>query len=550
MRYWISRRPADWLKIVSALLILGGIVTSAVAKMGDTPAGAKGKPALARLAPGSEVVLKAPELPLFDEGNAISAEDHLTFTVERSESGRLLLVTRDNGIRGWVYPEEVVPLEQATSYFDQVVLADKQCLDAYWVLGRLWLYQNDNDRALVDFRRAIGRFSDQSRYYLSRSLVYLRKRQIDRALADCEMVLRLDPDSVKGRLVREKAELARKDYQGAMAALEQVFRSCPTNPFPRGGGPAPKAQGDEPPSIGGLDANSDGNPTEARPVPQTAAEYLASGESWYDKAEYDKAIKDYNAALAIEPRYAPAYASRARAWVKKHYRERELADYDMAISIEPQNATYRLARAESWSARGRNALAMADYAEAIRLDPANPSIWVSRGNEWRKDHKIDQAIADFTQAIQLNPRYMPAYIARANVWKQIRRFDRAIQEFSDLIRLDPQDPVPRQTLARMLATSHEDQYRNGRWALEEATRACELSHWIDPDAYDTLAAACAETGDFASAVRWQNLAIKLVRQRFPSALQKKAVSMGGGRGAGVGFEDRLAFYKSKKPIRE
>jgi hypothetical protein len=102
----------------------------------------------------------------------------------------------------------------------------------------------------------------------------------------------------------------------------------------------------------------------------------------------------------------------------------------------------------------------------------------------------------------------------------------------------------------MLATSHEDQYRNGKWALEEATRACELSHWIDPDAYDTLAAACAETGDFASAVRWQNLAIKLVKQRFPSALQKKAVSMGGGRGAGVGFEDRLAFYKSKKPIRE
>ena len=107
---------------------------------------------------------------------------------------------------------------------------------------------------------------------------------------------------------------------------------------------------------------------------------------------------------------------------------------------------------------------MADYAEAIRLDPGNPSIWVSRGNELRKDHKLDLAIADFTQAIQLNPQYTPAYIARANLWKQIRRFDRAIHEFSDLIRLDPQDPVPHQALARMLATSHEDQYRNGKLA--------------------------------------------------------------------------------------
>jgi tetratricopeptide (TPR) repeat protein len=496
-----------------------------------------------------------PELPLFDEGNFISAEDHLTFTVERSEAGRLLLVSRDNRMRGWVYPEEVVSLDQATAYFDQVVLADKQSLDAYWVLGRLWLYQGDNDRALVYFRRAIGRFSDQSRYYLSRSLVFLRKRQIGKALDDCKMVLRLDPGSAEGRLVREKAELAMaelavQDYQGAMVALEHVFRSDPTNPFPRTGAPAARAQGQERPSTAQIEASTDGDPTAARSVPHTAAEYLASGEGWYEKAEYDKAIKDYNAALEIDPRFAPAYASRARAWVKKHYRERELADYDMAISIEPENASYRVARAESWSARGRNAPAMADYAEAIRLDPGNPSIWVSRGNEWRKDHKIDLAIADFTQAIQLNPKFMPAYIARANVWKQIRRFDRAIQEFSDLIRLDSQDPVPHLTLARMLATSHEDQYRNGKWALEEATRACELSHWIDPDAYDTLAAACAETGDFASAVRWQNLAIKLVRQRFPSALQRKAVSMGGGRGAGVGFEDRLAFYKSKKPIRE
>jgi tetratricopeptide (TPR) repeat protein len=550
MKNWISRRPVDGLKIVWAALLLTRVFSSAVASAGDTPAAAKGRSALARFAPGSLVVLKVPELPLFDEGNVISGEEHLTFTVERSETGRLLLVSRDNRTRGWVYTEEVVPFEQATDYFSQVLLNDRQNLDVYWVLGRLWLYQNENDRALVNFKRAIGRFSDQSRYYLSRSLVLLRKRQVARALEDCEMVLRLDPESAKGRLVREKAQLAKQDYQGAMATLEQVFRVDPTNPLAPAVGPAPKADGHEPPSSGEIEASADGDPEAARREPQTAAEFLASGESWYEREQYDKAINDYNGALKIDSRYAPAYASRARAWVKKHYRERELADYDMAISLEPENATYRVARAESWSARGRNAPAMADYAEAIRLDPANPSIWVSRGNEWRKDHKLDLAVADYNQAIQLNPKYMPAYIARANVWKQIRRFDRAIQEYSDLIRLDPQDPVPHQTLARMLATSHEDQYRNGKWALEEATRACELTHWIDPDAFDTLAAASAETGDFPSAVKWQNLAIKLVRQRFPSALQKKAISMGGGRGAGVGFEDRLAFYKSKKPVRE
>ena len=177
MRNRISRWPTNGLKIVSAALLLSAALGSAFAKIGDTPAGAKSTSPLARFAPGSEVVLKVPELPLFDQGNAISGKDHLTFTVERSEAGRLLLVARDNSIRGWAYPDEVVPFEQATSYFDQVVLADKFNPDAYWVLGRLWLYQNDNDRALVNLRRAVGRFSDQARYYLSRSLVFLRKRR-------------------------------------------------------------------------------------------------------------------------------------------------------------------------------------------------------------------------------------------------------------------------------------------------------------------------------------------------------------------------------------
>ena len=43
---------------------------------------------------------------------------------------------------------------------------------------------------------------------------------------------------------------------------------------------------------------------------------------------------------------------------------------------------------------------------------------------------------------------------------------------------------------------------------------------------DTLAAASAEVGQFESAVRWQTLAIKLVRQRYPSARTEKGYQFG------------------------
>jgi tetratricopeptide (TPR) repeat protein len=480
----------------------------------------------------------------------VDNDGNLTFTVERSERGRLLLVSRDGKTRGWAHQEEVVSLEQAIDHFGRVLVNDLKDADSYWVLGRLWFYLNDVKRALVDLNFAIRLPSSRPAFYLSRSLVHMRMKNLRRAADDCDTLLRLEPNRAQARFVREQVELAKRDYASAMAALEQAFRVDPVNPFPRASASPSESQPNrtagQSEAARGLSKNAAG----ARPGLRTAPELVSSGDEWCVKQEYDKAIEDYNAALKLDPRHAPALMSRARAWRLKHYRERELADYDAAIKLEPANPLYRVARAECWSARGMHEPAMADYAEALRLDANNPAIWVSRGNECRKDLKIDAAIADFNQAIRLDPRYAPAYVARGNTWKQIGRSDLAIQGFSDLIRINPEEAVAHQLLARILATAQLPQSRNGKWARDEATRACELAHWIDPDAIDTLAAACAEAGDFQSAVNWQNLAIKLVRQRYPSALQKKAISMGGGRGGGVGFEDRLAFYKSKKPIRE
>ena len=49
----------------------------------------------------------------------------------------------------------------------------------------------------------------------------------------------------------------------------------------------------------------------------------------------------------------------------------------------------------------------------------------------------------------------------------------------------------------MLATSPDAKLRNGRRAIELATRACELTKYKAAYILSTLAAAYAETGDFA-----------------------------------------------------
>ena len=66
-----------------------------------------------------------------------------------------------------------------------------------------------------------------------------------------------------------------------------------------------------------------------------------------------------------------------------------------------------------------------------------------------------------------------------------------------------------------------------------ATKACELTLWNEPPLLDTLAAAHAEVGNFAEAVKWAEKAVALAKK------SKRAE-----------FESRLQLYREGKPYHQ
>ena len=113
------------------------------------------------------------------------------------------------------------------------------------------------------------------------------------------------------------------------------------------------------------------------------------------------------------------------------------------------------------------------------------------------------------------------------------QYDKAIECYNKAIQLDPESVPAYRSLAWLLATCRDETYRDGKRAVEEITKAGEITKWQEYTCLSVLAAAQAEAGDFEAAVEAHTKAI----EKAP-ADRKAAYSV------------RLEFYKAGKPYRD
>jgi tetratricopeptide (TPR) repeat protein len=169
------------------------------------------------------------------------------------------------------------------------------------------------------------------------------------------------------------------------------------------------------------------------------------------------------------------------------------------------------------------------------MRPNDPLGYAARGEEWMENLESAKAIAEFTRAIEIDSTFTMGLLLRAKAWKRRFDYNMAIADCAEAIRRDPQNPLPRQNLSWLLATCPERIFRDGDRAVREGTSACELTHWMDPECLNSLAAAYAESGDYESAVKWQTRAVDLL----PRDSEARPV-----------FRRRLFIYQVKHPYRD
>jgi len=266
--------------------------------------------------------------------------------------------------------------------------------------------------------------------------------------------------------------------------------------------------------------------------PTVTQSYVGRGCAYGAAGDDSRALADFNEAIQLDPKDGKAYYNRGLAYAVKDDMTQALADFNQAIQLDPNDADAYNNRGRCYGRKGDYDKALADFSQALRLNPMDAKTYYNRGGVDEAMGDFDKALTDFNRGLRLDSLDASAYVLRARAYKAKGDYARAVADCRHAVELDPQNVPAYNDLALLLAITPRADIRYGTTAVEYATKACELTEWKSPVTLDTLAAACAEAGDFDNAVKWESKVLQT--PNLPET-------------ARAGAKSRLALYQAHQP---
>jgi tetratricopeptide (TPR) repeat protein len=243
--------------------------------------------------------------------------------------------------------------------------------------------------------------------------------------------------------------------------------------------------------------------------PRSEKAYFGRGSVLVISGEFGKGNDDLTKAIQLSTNNALAYEMRGYARLGIERYDEAISDYDTALKFNPTNGRVLKVRGEAYYRRHNYTNAIIDFTKALKFRTNDPEIYDDRGGAYWSIHDRDKALDDFNAAVRLAPEDITGLYNQGRLLYKKGQFADAIHDLEKVIYLRPKALGAYNVLAWILATCPHDEIRDGKRAIELATKACELSSWKKFAEIDTLAAAYAETGDFDKAVDYQHQAASM-----------------------------------------
>jgi len=235
----------------------------------------------------------------------------------------------------------------------------------------------------------------------------------------------------------------------------------------------------------------------------------SQGRTQKPSAGPDEATGHYLRALQLKDDYPQAHVGLGQTLAASGKLDEAIGHYRQALRIEPDLVHAHCGLGIALHLQSKLDEAIGHYRRALRIDPEHVEAHSSLACALTEQGRLDEAIGHYRRALKFKPGYAEVHHRLGRTLVLAGRFDSALEHFRRAVRLEPDWPDPLNAIAQILVVHPDSKVRNASEALGLAERAAELTGHKDAQVLDTLAAACAATGQFTRAVTTAQAAIEL-----------------------------------------
>jgi tetratricopeptide (TPR) repeat protein len=132
------------------------------------------------------------------------------------------------------------------------------------------------------------------------------------------------------------------------------------------------------------------------------------GKAYRSSRQFDKAVTDYEAAVAADPKMDVAYYELGATFQAKNQHAKAVTAFGQAIAIKSNNADYYYGRCVSYSWLGNFGSAISDCEAATRLRPGSADLLGTLGRLYEDGGQKQRAIETYKRALAINPNQAEA----------------------------------------------------------------------------------------------------------------------------------------------
>lgn len=420
--------------------------------------------------------------------------------------------------------------QQALERLEKTVELKPENSEAWLMIAKFQLLDGgDKDAAGEAVAKALENSGDdlgqQAETLILRSQTSKDK---DQKWADINKALEVDPANQMGLRIRGQMYVVDKKYDEAIedfTELARLRRNEPLELLLLANGL--KAEGEDEAALKAV--------SRAIEINEDLPSAYSLRASLYREMEKDEeALADVARAIELNPKDIEGLRTRARLFYQMEKFEDALKDVEKILTFQDGDVDAMFLRSLIYAGMEDFDAAIEEMEFLVREIPGEPMLRNALAGIYMTAEKHEKAIELYNETLEEDPDDQQAMAGRADAKLNAGMHVEAVDDYEAALKIDEEDDHVLNNLAWLLCTSTFDEVRDGKRAVELATRAAEVTEFKQAHVLSTLAAAYAESGDFENAIKWSEKSVEIADEgRQKKDLQKE-----------------LELFKAGKPVRE